>query len=134
MDISWEDAIRRGDVRTVEDLLARGMAVDARDRHGQTAIMLAAHAGHQEIVELLIAHQADLNSTAKFGLSALMLAIVAGHADAARVLAKAGADLSVRGTGAPGFAGKTASDLARDRGMSELSEALKPLREKDMQR
>jgi ankyrin repeat protein len=91
--------------------------------------MLAAHAGHLEVVKILIAHQANLDMTAKFGLSALMLALVAGHADVARVLAKAGADLSLRGTGAPGFAGKTAYDLAMERGMQDLSEELKPTRE-----
>ncbi|HEU4342464.1 MAG TPA: ankyrin repeat domain-containing protein, partial [Candidatus Binatia bacterium] len=92
----------------------------------QTALMLAAHAGHREVVETLIAHPANLNITAKFGLSALMLALIAGHAEVARLLAKAGADLSLRGTGAPGFAGKTAYDLAVERGMLELAAELKP--------
>jgi ankyrin repeat protein len=110
----------------MRDLLQRGANIDARDRYGQTALMLAAHAGHREVVETLIAHRADLNVTAKFGLSALMLAIVAGHPDVARLLANAGADLSLLGTGAPGFAGKTAHDLAIDRGLVELSTALKP--------
>jgi ankyrin repeat protein len=126
MDAAWEDAIKRGDVQVVLDLLGRGTDVDARDRYGQTALMLAAHAGHREVVETLIAHRANLNITAKFGLSALMLALVAGHADVARVLAKAGADLSLRGTGASGFAGKTAYDFAVARGMLELSSELKP--------
>jgi ankyrin repeat protein len=88
--------------------------------------MLAAHAGHCEVVEILIAHQANLNVTAKYGLSALMLALVAGHADVARLLAQAGADLSLRGTGAPGFADKTAYDLAVERAMLGLSADLKP--------
>jgi ankyrin repeat protein len=42
-----------------------------------------------------------------------MLALMNGHAEVVRVLVEAGADLSVRGTGAPGFAGKTALQLAR---------------------
>ena len=125
MDAAWEDAIKRGDVQTVFDLLGRGTDVDARDRYGQTGLMLAAHAGHREVVEILIAHRANLNITAKFGLSALMLALVAGHGEIARLLARAGADLSVQGTGAPGFAGKTAYDLALERGMLELSAELK---------
>jgi ankyrin repeat protein len=91
MDAAWEDAIKRGNVQVVLNLLGRGADVDARDRYGQTGIMLAAHAGHREVVEILIAHRANLNITAKFGLSALMLALVAGHAEVARVLAKAGA-------------------------------------------
>jgi ankyrin repeat protein len=126
MDAGWEDAIKRGDVQDVRDLLDRGTDVDARDRHGQTALMLAAHAGHREVVEALIAHRANLNTTAKYGLSALMLAIIAGHAEVVRLLTDAGTDLSVRGTGAPGFAGKTAYDLAVERDMRELSAALKP--------
>ena len=126
MDTEWEYAIKRGDVQCVCELLDRGADVDARDRHGQTALMLAAHTGHCEVVEALIAHRANLNTTAKYGLSALMLAIVAGHAEVARRLADAGADLSLRGTGAPGFAGKSAYDLAVARDMRELSAALNP--------
>jgi uncharacterized protein len=88
--------------------------------------MLAAHAGHRQVVETLIAHRANLNTTAKYGLSALMLALVAGHAQVTRLLADAGTELSLRGTGAPGFAGKTADDLAVERDMRELTAALKP--------
>ena len=126
MDAFWADAIKRGDAQIVLDLLERGTDEDARDRYGQTALMLAAHAGHREVVETLIAHRANLNITAKFGLSALMLALVSGHEEVARLLARAGADLSLRGTGAPGFADKTAYDLAVERGMLALSEELKP--------
>ena len=126
MDAAWEDAIKRGDVQIVLDLLGQGTDVDARDRYGNTALMLAAHAGHPEVVETLIAHRANLNITAKFGLSALMLALVAGHGEIARLLARAGTDLLLMGTGAPGFAGKRAYDLALERGMLELSAELKP--------
>ncbi|MDP1665621.1 MAG: ankyrin repeat domain-containing protein [Methylobacter sp.] len=126
MDPVWKDAIQRSDVQVVLDLLEQGMDVNTRNRYGQTALMLAAHAGHREVVEILIAHCANLNITAKFGLSALMLAIVAGHADIARLLAEAGADLLLRATGAPGFADKTAYDLAMERGMLDLSVELKP--------
>jgi ankyrin repeat protein len=126
MVAAWEDAIKRGDVPIVHDLLGRGFDADARDRYGQTALMLAAHAGHREVVETFIAHRANLNITAKFGLSALLLALIAGHADVARLLAKAGVDLSLRGTGAPGFADKTAYDRALERGLLALSAELKP--------
>ena len=87
--------------------------------------MLAAHAGHREVVAVLVAHRANLNTTGKYGLSALMLALVAGHVEVARLLADAGTDLSLRGTGVPGFTGKTAHDLAVERDMRELSAALK---------
>jgi uncharacterized protein len=126
MDVCWEDAIRNGDAEIVRDLLARGIDLNARDRYGQTGLMLAAHAGHRDIVQILIDHGAALNITAKFGLNALMLAVIAGHKDIAQALARAHADLTLRGTGAPGFAGKTAADLAAARGWNELAIELDP--------
>ena len=126
MEKGWEGAVIRGDVETVRELLRAGADINARDRHGQTALMLAAHRGYYEMVEMLIGGGADLNVTAKFSLSALMLAITAGHADVARALARAGADLRLRGSGAPGFAGKTAHDLAVGRSMVDLYGELRP--------
>ena len=41
-----------------------------------------------------------------------MLAVINGRDAIVGVLADAGADLTIGGTGAPGFAGKTALDLA----------------------
>jgi ankyrin repeat protein len=55
----------------VRRLLAAGADVNARDRHGQTALMLAAHRGALDVVEALIEAGADLNTTAKYNLSAL---------------------------------------------------------------
>ena len=122
MDAAWEQAVARGDVGALRELLQSGADVDARDRYGQTGLMRAAHAGHREVVAALVEHGADLDVTAKFGLSAVMLAVVAGHAEIARLLARAGADLSRKRSGAPGFAGKTARDLALARGLQELAD------------
>lgn len=126
MNPGWEGAAIAGDVVAARALLQSGADINALDRFGQTALMLAAHGGHEALVEALIAHGADLNVTAKFRLSALMLAVVAGHAGIARRLARAGADRSLQGSGAPGFAGKTAYDLAVERKMEELYEVLRP--------
>lgn len=121
-----ERAAVSGDAPALEALLAAGADVNAKDRFGQTALMLAAHHGQLEAAATLLRHSANPDLTAKFGLSALMLAIVAGHESVARELARAGADRTLRGTGAPGFAGKTARDLAQERGMMALYGELEP--------
>lgn len=126
MDICWEDAVRRGDANIMRDLLSRDIDLNARDRNGQTGLMLASHAGHLTTVQFLIDHGADLNVTAKFGLSAVMLAVIAGHKEIVQVLARAGADLTLQGTGAPGFAGKTVADLATAQGWNDLAIELAP--------
>jgi ankyrin repeat protein len=58
-------------------------------------------------------------------LSAIMLAVVNGHADSVRILASAGADVTLQGSGAPGFAGKTALDLAVGRGETAVIAAVR---------
>lgn len=105
-------AVKAGDVPALQALLDAGADVDAKDEHGQTALMNASRDGHTAMVRLLIDRGAGLNHTAKFNLSALMLAVINGRDAIVGVLADAGADLTITGTGAPGFAGKTALDLA----------------------
>jgi len=116
----FENAVTAGDVLALEALLNAGAGLDSRDRHGQTALMLAARHGHLVAVQALLRRGANPDATAKFGLSALMLSIVAGHDAVAQALVRAGANLEIRGTGAPGFWNKTAYDLARERNMTAL--------------
>lgn len=125
MNSLWLNAAKSGDVEGAQALLDLGVDINARDRYGQTALMLAAHHGHGAWVEMLIERKADLNATAKYRLSALMLAVIGGHAEIARMLVRAGADRGLQGSGAPGFADKTAYDLAVARGMRELYDELR---------
>jgi len=125
MHAEWEQAARRGDVEALERLLAAGADIDARDAHGQTALMLAARIGHHAAVILLVDRGADLNHTAKFHLSALMLAVLNNHSKIVETLVKAGADRSIRGTGAPAFDGKTAMELAQAAGWHEIVDFLR---------
>lgn len=126
MKPEWERAAKQGDADSLAAQIDAGADVDALDRFGQSALMLAAQRGSLQAVRILIAAGANLDRTAKFGLSAMMLAVVNDHGAVARELAAAGANLRLTGSGAPGFTGKTAAQLARDRGEDALAEALSP--------
>lgn len=113
MTPEWKTAAEAGDVDRIAALLDAGADINACDQHGQTALMIAARNGSTPAVRLLVERGADLDHTAKYRLSALMLAVINGRDAIVGVLVDAGANLDIRGTGAPGFAGKTALDIAR---------------------
>ena len=119
--LDWELAATNGDVGVLRRMRRDGHDIDAKDGYGLTALMRTAHAGHLEAVEWLIGEGANLDHTSKFHLSALMLAVVSKHAKVARLLVRAGADLSIVGSGAAGFHGKSAADLAEDAGDTRLA-------------
>jgi ankyrin repeat protein len=125
MNNAWQQATRSGDLVQIRALLAAGQDVNKRDQHGQTALMNAARSGQEDVVRLLVDSGADLNVTAKYNLTALMLAIINGQRAIAKLLIAAGADVQARGSGAPGFSGKTALELAQEQGFEDVAQAIR---------
>jgi ankyrin repeat protein len=128
MKRAWQNAAEGGDADALRAMLEAGEDVDSLDRYGQTALMLAARSGHVAAVEVLVEAGAQLDHTAKYRLSALMLATINDRYRVAQLLVEAGADTRLTGSGAPGFAGKTALDLADDLGREAIAQLL-PCRE-----
>jgi len=121
----WQRAAEIGDALRLAEMLEAGAEVDTLDRYGQTALMLAARNGHYEAVSVLVDADADLDHTAKYNLSALMLAALNDRLEVVEQLMEAGADSEIEGSGAPGFAGKTALEIAEDLGREEIAEAIR---------
>jgi uncharacterized protein len=82
------------DTGKLEETLARGVDIDARNVDGVTALMRAAYNGRLKMVRALISHGADLNATRVDGFTPLGLAAFFGHTDVVKVLVESGADLS----------------------------------------
>lgn len=84
------DAARKGNTGEVENLIAQGAPVDARDTAGRTALMLAALNGHAAAVQKLLALGAQTSLVDGDGLTAAQHArrwgysAIAGLIDAAR--------------------------------------------------
>lgn len=73
-------ATREGNVEVVKLLLNHGARVYARNRYDETAIMLAAWHGHDDIIDMLLAWGAELGPNRK-GWTPLIYAAHAGRCD-----------------------------------------------------
>ena len=113
-------AARTGKLGPVKALLARGADVNARERHGQTALMWAAAEGHAEVVEALLKAGADFRTPLPSGFTPLFFAVREGRTDVVRVLLKAGADVNEADAAeAAGRQGRPPGDQPVDPGRRE---------------
>lgn len=94
---SLMSAVAKGDKDLVEHLIARGAQVNAANKDGQTALMLAAMSSKEatlSIVSYLVEHRANIHAVDQFGMTALAHAALEGKQDRFKYLVKQGADLN----------------------------------------
>ena len=86
------DAAGRGCLVFAGELIERGASIEARNRFGNNALLIAAGAGHEDLVELLMAHGATIDFRNLTGNTALVKAAIANERKTVELLLKAGAD------------------------------------------
>jgi len=118
MNRQWLESTTAGDIELVCALLDAGADINALDKHGQSALMNAAHRGDAALVQVLVDRGANLNRTAKYHLTALMLAVINNHADVVRILVSAGADRNIRGS--KGHFACTPLEYAKEHGKGNI--------------
>ncbi|MFQ5935584.1 MAG: ankyrin repeat domain-containing protein [Acidiferrobacterales bacterium] len=87
------DAAERGCVKLVEQFLAAGAAITARDRFGNTALLRAARAGENTMVDLLLEKGFDVHHRNLAGSTALLRAVTMNRRRTATILLAAGAEV-----------------------------------------
>ncbi|MBK6322927.1 MAG: ankyrin repeat domain-containing protein [Burkholderiales bacterium] len=80
------DAARTGNTTALQELLAQGAPINARDDNGNTALMLAVRYRHATTVRKLLDLGADTGLRNHEGLTALQIAQQMGFADIAETL------------------------------------------------
>ena len=108
-----------GSTQEVEEALRNGADVNARDKHGETALMKAAIYGRTEVAEALLKHGANVNARDKEGRSILMLAAIYGRTEVAEALLKYGANVNARDK-----EGRTSLIVSARRDSAKLAEVL----------
>jgi ankyrin repeat protein len=114
---AFGEAARWGRLDLLKELLAGGLAVDSRDEHGTTALMLAASGGQVKAVKYLLEQNPDVNAVAAgSGMTPLISCLAARHQkrvylSICKLLLDAGAtsSLAIRDK-----SGRTALDWASD--------------------
>ena len=102
-DMELIEAAQRGDIKTVQQLLAQGASVHAQDGSGRTALIAAAYQNHLNVAELLIKAGADVNIQDNTQQSAYLIPTADGYLELLKLTLQAGADVhstdSYNGTG-----------------------------------
>lgn len=93
---------------TVRQLLQMGAFIDARDRNGNTALLLSLFHGHEAIAELLIEAGASIHARDSDGQTALLIAVRFDREDLVRILIDKGSDVDAKD-----YYGNTAWTMAR---------------------
>ncbi len=89
------EAALKGDLKQVQDLLAKGADVNAKDKRGDTAFLRAVYGDHLETVNLLLDNGADINATGWYGKTAIWLTACWGRRRMAELLKQRGAILTL---------------------------------------
>jgi ankyrin repeat protein len=113
------DAVKSGEIKRVERLLARGLTIDARDPGGMTPFSLAIREGLWGISELLWHHGADVNARDWAKNTPLHYAAGAGNSHAVALLLNWDASVGI-----PGHMGETPLSYAAANGNIRIAQML----------
>jgi ankyrin repeat protein len=115
LDFRLFDAARDDNLRDLKQLLQAGANINARNRGGNTPLLLAIRAGHSGIARALLAAGADVNISNVNNISALALAVYNSDVALAKQLIDKGARIEVLDN-----TGKTTMVYAAANGLTEL--------------
>ncbi|MDD9900527.1 MAG: ankyrin repeat domain-containing protein [Alphaproteobacteria bacterium] len=100
-------------------LIANGVAPNAQDNDGYTALMRTAWRGHTAIARTLLENGAAVDTQTKHGENALTLAAWYGYTNITHALLEKGADTGLRTEG-----NKTAWELAKEMDHHDLAKVI----------
>ena len=86
----------KGDLATVEILVAKGADVNVQDKKKRTPLIFAASNGHTPVIGFLISKGADVNMRDSGGRTALLYASKRSFNETAALLLEKGADVNVQ--------------------------------------
>lgn len=90
------DAAHQGNLNDLIDLLSRSVNINTTNSNGETALRMAAYAGHSECLKYLITAGADIHVRGDDNWQAIHMATEQGNLECLKILLEHGADLAAR--------------------------------------
>ncbi len=113
-------AAQSGRKQLVEELIGAGADVRAVDKEQRSAVSWAARRGDfPEVISMLVMFKADPDARDVRGITPLMAASLLGYSNSVAVLLTVGADEKTK------FRGKTAYQMASEKGHNEVCQTMK---------
>ena len=113
------EGAQNNDIKTVEFLCRKMQDINAQNNDDETALMVAADKGYQEIAKMLLAYGADVNAHNGLRQTALQNALRKGNKAIAKMLLDKDVDVN-----AQDYSGDTALKVAAWKGYKEIVEML----------
>lgn len=123
LDKGFAKAVAAGDLAMIRTLLDQGIDINAKNKEGETALMLACLEGRTEVARLFIEKGADLHAKDSVGATALLYAAVGGSLDTMKLLIDKGASIDARTDG-----GETALSISEMNGNKASVEFLQGIK------
>ncbi len=120
LDKGFARAVAEGDIHKLRTLIGQGADVNATNKEGETALMVASLEGRLEVAKLLVEKGANVNAKDSVGANALHYAAMGGSLDVIKYLVKMGVD-----TRAKTEYGDTAAAICEIKGNKAAADLLK---------
>ena len=95
-DSPWLKAAETGDLNTINELIAKGVDVNERDKGGRTALVIAVKNEHTSIVKALLATKIDIDAADNIGNTPLLQAIVRNYLGITKMLLDQKANVNIK--------------------------------------
>jgi ankyrin repeat protein len=96
LDKGFARAVAEGDIQLLKTLIDQGADVNAKNKEGETALMVASLEGRLDVAKLLVEKGADVNAKDSVGANALHYAAMGGSLDVIKYLVMKGADAQAK--------------------------------------
>lgn len=118
-------AAQNNDLDELNNQLKQGIDINSLSDDGWSALHFAAFRGYDQIVEFLLKAKINVNIQGKvYHRTALHYAVDRANLQSVKLLIEGGADTKIKD-----IAGKTALDIAQDKGFSEIVKILTTARQ-----